>query len=137
MAGFETQHAALRDIPVAPEERSRITDVLAHVARPRLCGSDGAAEVDGYLRGELDRLGYEVRELPFTFSSLPGRWALPAAGVLLIVTGVTSAALAARHHGAAALIVLLVAATLLGCAAANAEKAIRRLPWGRISGSNW
>ena len=86
-----TEQLATRMGPPEDEERARIRDVLENVARPRLCGSEGAQAVDRYVRGELERLGYEVRELPFTFSRVPGRWGVPAAGLLLIITGVLSA----------------------------------------------
>ncbi|HEX9107767.1 MAG TPA: M28 family peptidase, partial [Longimicrobiales bacterium] len=135
-AGGTGPMAAQAEMP-AGEEQTRIGELLERIARPRLCGSAGAAEVDGAIRGELERLGYEVRELPFTFSALPGRWAVPAAGVLLALAGIISAACAAAHNGAAALAVLAVAVALLIVAGANAGDAIRRLPWQRLEGVNW
>lgn len=132
-----TEQLATRTAASEAEERARIRDVLANVARPRLCGSEGAQHVDEYIRGELTRLGYEVRELPFTFSATPGRWAVPAAGVLLILTGVSSSALAAGHHGLTALVVLVLAVFLLALAATKAAAAIQSLPWERMQGINW
>ena len=132
-----TEQLATRMGPPEDEERARIRDVLENVARPRLCGSEGAQAVDRYVRGELERLGYEVRELPFTFSRVPGRWGVPAAGLLLIIAGVLSAALAetqmrlvtiSRYPGQLAMdtiipVILAAMPMLLGRATAGASAA--------------
>ncbi len=137
MIGFGGEQAAVRVEPATVREQAEAHDVLTRVSRPRLTGTAGAAEVDRYLKGEFERLGYEIRELPFGFSVIPGKYGVSLAGIVFAVAGFSSAALAGAHRGGAALLVLLIGATLLFLGARYARRAIRKLPWGRSQGVNW
>jgi hypothetical protein len=136
---MEYRIEAIRD-RIRPADDLDRDDALATIralARPRLTGSAGAREVEEELRRRLVALGYELRELPFSFSSIPGRFGVPAAGAILAL-GTAAAAtqlLLGRGGGAT----LTLAATLGGVAllAAAARPATDRLPWGRIETRNW
>jgi len=106
------------------------------LARPRMTGTPGAAEVGAWLRRAFEELGYEVKDLPFTFSTWPGRYGVPAIGVL------TLCGLGAATYGLAssrpvfALIALGGLALAAGLAALVARRAIAGLPLGRVQGTN-
>ncbi len=140
MTAFGSEQLTAPVAPVAPadgRERARAHEALTHLARPRLTGSAGAAEVEQYLRGELQGLGYQVQELPFSFSALPGRIGVSLAGLVFLVAGVASAALAGAHQGAAALVVDALGAFVLWLGGHSARAAIARLPWARLQTANW
>lgn len=137
MTGFGSAQLMARIAPADAGEQARIREVLTQVARPRLTGSAGAAEVETYLRGELESLGYEVRQVPFSFSTVPGRWGVPAIGAVFGLGGAIAAFLAGGREGGAALAVLAAVAVLVGFGARYAREAIARLPWGRVETANW
>ena len=137
MMGFGVAQTAVRIEPASVREQARAHDVLTRVSRPRLTGSAGAAEVDRYLRGEFEHLGYEVRELPFSFSAFPGKWGVSLAGLVFAVFGMASVGLAGAHHAGSALLLFLLGAVAIGLGARYTRAAIRRLPWGRSHGVNW
>ncbi|MBX6365858.1 MAG: hypothetical protein IRZ00_18575, partial [Gemmatimonadetes bacterium] len=91
-------------------EQTEIRETIAELARPRLTGTAGAAWVSAHLRGELEGLGYEVRELPFSFSTWPGRFGVPVVGVLVALGSVAGAWLAGTRRGGLSLIVVAVGA---------------------------
>jgi hypothetical protein len=130
-------HAALPGgVDDAPGRRAA-RERLERLARPRFTGSAGALEVERLLRAELQALGFQITELPFSFSTVPGRFGVPTAGLLVVAAGVASATLAAAHRGGAALLVLLAGAFLIALAARYAGAAVRRLPLGRLPAANW
>ncbi len=137
MTAFGSEALSAPAEPADGRERARAREVLTRLARPRLTGSAGAAEVEAYLKGELQGLGYEVRELPFSFSTLPGRIGASLAGGVFLVGGVSSAALAGTHRGGGALAVFAMCALLLGLGGRYARAAIARLPWARLHTANW
>lgn len=117
-------------------EREAARHAIHAIARPRLTGSAGAAEVQAKLRGAFEELGYEVQELTFDFSAWPGRFGVPAVGAVALL-GLGSATLAlALRTPPIALVALAAAALLAGLAAAFARRAIAGLPWGRVQGTN-
>jgi hypothetical protein len=65
----------------------------------------------------LISLGFEVNEVPFTYSTWPGRWGTPAAGIAWILT-----ALVSYWYRHAALMVLLVGAVVIAGAAQWLQK---------------
>ncbi|MBI4544394.1 MAG: M28 family peptidase, partial [Gemmatimonadetes bacterium] len=81
--------------------------------------------------------GYRVDELSFSFSAWPGRFGLPAVGLLYLAGIMAATVLLLGGRGAAALVPLgaLVPALLL--AAILGRYFIARLPWGRIRTANW
>ncbi|HEY8468692.1 MAG TPA: M28 family peptidase [Longimicrobiales bacterium] len=124
------------DLATLPE-RAEAAGTLSVLARPRLTGSPGAAEVEAELRRRLTDLGYEIRELPFGFSVWPGRWGVPAAGVLLVATAAGAGALIAWGRPARAALLLAGAAAVAVLAGRSARRAILGLPWGRVETANW
>ncbi len=133
---FGTENLEDRVHPSPPAERASIRDVLVACARPRLTGSAGAEEVGADLRARFEKLGYTVHELPFGFSSIPGRYAVSAAGAVLVISALGAAWLAALHRGGSALAVLALAGGLLGLLAVFSPR-LTRLPWGRLEAANW
>jgi hypothetical protein len=71
--------------------------VAAHLARlggeARPTGSAAAAKARRYCAGVLRGHGFVVREQEFEYSQFPGRWATPAAGLLIPATGTAVVAL--------------------------------------------
>ncbi|HET9984019.1 MAG TPA: M28 family peptidase [Longimicrobiales bacterium] len=118
-------------------EQTEIRETVLELARPRLTGTPGAAAVSAHMRGELEGLGYEVRELPFSFSTWPGRFGVSIVGVLVLLGSAGAAWLAGTRQGGWALIVLAVVAALIGVVGYTGRSAISRLPWGRIETANW
>jgi len=122
---------------VALTERGEAAAAVSALARPRLTGSEGAAQVEQELRGRLGALGYEIHDIPFEFSTWPGRWGVPAVGaVLAIATGAAALLLGRGSAGQAALVLAAACAAVLGIFR-SARAAIARLPWGRTRSSNW
>jgi hypothetical protein len=119
------------------EESELVRDTLEAVARPRLTGTPGAQEVEAQLRGRLHVLGYQVRELRFRFSALPGRLGIPILGALSLLFTLGAISLIRQGKGPAALVgisSLIALATLL---VAKFPVVIRRLRWGGTDGVNW
>ena len=109
---------------------------LRAIARPRMFGSTGAARATRTIRSRLKSLGYEVREEPFPFNPLPGRFGITAVGALYTVTVFFATILLYSNHpfGAIALLILLLAlAAGLGL---FATPLIDRLRWGERQGVN-
>lgn len=110
----------------------RITDF----SRPRLTGSIAAAEVRREAWRQLERLGYGVRALPFTFSAWPGLYGVSALGALLVVGLAFAWAALAASNAVLALLALAVVGALAAMALSFAGAAIRRLPIRRMSAEN-
>ncbi|MFP4622714.1 MAG: M28 family metallopeptidase [Gemmatimonadota bacterium] len=131
---IEAARAALQEVRRhdAASLRQRIQDL----ARPRLTGSEGATETEARLREAFESLGYRVAELPFRFSTWPGRWGLPASGILLALTGAGGAALI--HAGAPirALAVLAVGMALTLLPLLVLGPSLRALPAGQVDARN-
>jgi hypothetical protein len=109
---------------------------LRVLARPRMTGSDGAAEVEAALRARLAGLGYDVRDLPFSFSTWPGRYGLAAAGVVLVLTGVFSGIFLLSGNPTPSLVVLVLGFAAIATGATLAGGAVMTLRWGRRSTVN-
>lgn len=126
-----------RDAAAALTERAEAAGALSALARPRLTGSAGAAQVELELRRRLEALGYEIREIPFEFSSWPGRWGVPATGALVIAATGAAALLLVQGEAGWAALALAGAGALAYAMLRSARLAIVRLPWGRIRSANW
>src|SRR5690606_28924628 len=122
---------------VALTERAEAAGALSALARPRLTGSAGAAQVEQELRGRLEALGYEIREIPFEFSTWPGRWGVPAAGAVLLAAAAAAAPLLAQGAAGRAALVLAAAGAMVLGMLRSARRAIARMPWGRTHSTNW
>lgn len=118
---------------IGPRE---IQDALHILARPRMSGSDGARLVANELRRRFQSLGYDTREIPFAFSTVPGRFGLPVAGVVAVTMGLTGGWLVRAGHPAWALASLGIGLGLAGLPLLALGPALRRLPWGRVETAN-
>lgn len=102
-----------------PELVQRAGRLLTELARaPRFAGSSEESEARQLCRAELERAGFECRELPFEYSEWPGRWGPPIAAafqafIILAVAhmAVHYGALSALAVGAVTLIALMFAST--------------------------
>lgn len=64
---------------------------LAELARPRLVGTRGWTETHALVGRLFTERGWDVRVLPCEVSTLPGRWGLPAAGLVLMAASLGGA----------------------------------------------
>ena len=112
-----------------------------HLARlaaaPRPAGSPGEASARHYCAGVLQSLGFAVVDEPFEYSSAPGRWATPAAGVASLVMLTVAALFGTNANGPAALITIVVG-LLAGIPLAmwTARHGVLELPLARARGIN-
>lgn len=111
-------------------------DLLQSLARPRLTGSTGAQEVADIVHERLTRLGYEIEDHPFTFSTWPGRFAVSVAGLFFLAGSITAAVLLNMRHPGVALVTLLATLLLTGAVAVLAAPLTMMLPFGKITGNN-
>ncbi|MFW5947217.1 MAG: hypothetical protein ACOCUW_01885, partial [Gemmatimonadota bacterium] len=118
---------------IEPEE---IRSALVDLARPRLAGTAGAAATERELRRRFRELGYRVRPLELSFSTLPGRFGLPAAGAALLATAPAAGWLLHLDRAAPALAVLVGGLGLALLPLLLLDAGLRRLPWGRIHSAN-
>ena len=113
-----------------------VHETLSSVARPRMTGSDGARETAATIRRRFRDLGYDGRDLPFSFSTLPGRYGLPVAGAILMATAIAAGGLLPTGHPVPALVALVVGLALAGLPLILLDAAIHGLPWGRVETAN-
>ena len=132
---LEDLHGRVR--PASGEERRNIQEAMRALAKPRMTGGSGAAEVDAELRRRFEVLGYTVSELPFSFSSLPGRFGVPVLGAIHIIGMAVAAAFISADDPLAALIALGSSLAVVGAIFFLAPLLIARLPFGRLQANNW
>lgn len=111
-------------------------EVLREIAKPRLTGSAGAAEVTAAVRRRLEEAGYDVQEQSFRFNPWPGRFGVSAAGVLYTVAVVVGTVFLYGGNPYGALGLLLILLFLVGAVAGFAGPVIDRFPWGCQVGVN-
>lgn len=128
----QTVGDADRPLAIDPGE---IRTLLTMVSRPRMTGAGGSAEVESRIRDRFDILGYNARELPFTFSTLPGRFGLPIAGVVAVATGVAAMMFMGRRQPLATLVALLIGLALAALPLLALERGLR-LPWLQVKTAN-
>lgn len=133
---FDLQEARSRVAGLDRPDAAEMRRDLEALARPRMTGSDGAAEVERLLRERFEAHGYEAQPLPFEFSTVPGKFGLPAAGVALLLAGVFGGWLAAADEPIAALAVVLAGLGLAVLPLVFLGRAIRSLPFGRVETAN-
>lgn len=117
-------------------EPAEILASLRWLARPRMTGSAEADEVASELRRRFQDLGYSVRELAFSFSTLPGRYGLPTAGVVLMAVAGIVGWILPDGRATSAVIVLVAGLLLAVLPLLLLDASLRRLPWGRVRTSN-
>ncbi|WP_148306316.1 M28 family peptidase [Gemmatirosa kalamazoonensis] len=99
---------------------------------PRPAGSAAEARAREHCANVLRAAGFDVREVPFSYSSAPGRWGMPTAGALAGVTLVGAARAGTRGHAGLALVTLVTLGALLVLVAPRAlGDGVARLPIAR------
>lgn len=68
-------------------------------ATPRASGSAEEGNARKACAEFLKTCGFETREVPFTYSSLPGRWGVPIVGVIWLAAGVAAVFAAVKPSG--------------------------------------
>ena len=116
-------------------EPASLLDTIRRLARPRITGSDGAGQVEAEVRHRFRELGYDVEELPFSFSTLPGRYGLPAAG-LVLAAAAAAAGWTLLHGRPAAAASVLAAGLVMAALPLLFLEAALRLPWERVETTN-
>lgn len=117
-------------------DASELHELIGLLATPRMSGTEGAEEVEASLREAFAELGYETRELPFSFSTWPGRFGVSVSGLLFAATGVGATAFLYNGQPVAALAVLVGGLLLTLLPLLFLGPAIRGLPLGRVDTSN-
>jgi hypothetical protein len=110
--------------------------MLKEVAKPRLAGSHGAAEVAGVIRASFEALGYDVSEREFRFNPWPGRFGITAVGVIYLLGTVGAAAFLYMNNPFSALALLLIVLVMAGLIGLFAKPAIDSMKLGSQPGVN-
>jgi hypothetical protein len=113
-----------------------VAEALRAIAKPRLTGTRGAANVSRLIWLRFKRLGYDVREDAFTFNPWPGRFAITGVGALYTIALFFASVFLYTNHPYGAIALLLILLLLVGSIAALIGPAIERLQWGRREGTN-
>jgi hypothetical protein len=110
--------------------------LAALAAEPRPAGGPAETRAREYCARILRELGFVVREEPFAYSSFPGRFATPAAGVVYILLLAAAGHFGWRGSAAIALAVLVGGALVIGMAIRLAMRGVLDLPWARRTSVN-
>jgi hypothetical protein len=121
-----------------PELVQRARTLLTELARsPRFAGSSEESEARRLCRTELERAGFECRELPFEYSEWPGRWGPPVAAAFQALTILTVAHMAVHHGALVALVTGAAMLTALIFASSDVKRRwIARFPLQRARSAN-
>jgi len=116
----------------------RAKGLLSELAQnPRFAGSAEESAARAMCRAELERAGFECRELPFEYSEWPGRWGPPLAASFQAATILTVAHMAVHHGPLAALVVGAALLTALMFASGDAKRRwTARFPLRRARSEN-
>lgn len=133
---FDIEAARSRLATLDRADHARVRHDLRALARPRMSGTGQVADVEQELRGRFETLGYQVRAMPFSFSTWPGRFGLTVAGAVLCLAALLGGGLILAGLPAVALVALAVALALALTPWLALGGALRALPWGRIESTN-
>ncbi|HMG70200.1 MAG TPA: M28 family peptidase [Gemmatimonadaceae bacterium] len=116
----------------------RAKGLLEELARtPRFAGSPEESAARALCRAELERAGFECRELPFDYSQWPGRWGPPIAAAFQALTILAVAHMAVHHGPLSALIVGAALVIALMLASGDAKRRWTAIfPLQRASSTN-
>jgi len=87
--------------------------LAAIAALPRPAGGDAERAARAYCAGVLRDADFAVSEHPFEYSTFPGRWGMPLAGVVLVAMLAGAGQLGLRVDARASLLALAFSAALL------------------------
>jgi hypothetical protein len=133
---FDIESARSRLASLERSNPGRLRDTIAALSRPRLSGSDEALAVERELRERFEELGYQTEELPFSFSTWPGRFGMSVAGGVLVIAALLGPSVLLAGLPGLALIIFLVAGGLALTPLLALDPALRKVPWGRIEARN-
>ena len=121
-----------------PELVQRARSLLTELARaPRFAGSSEESEARQLCKANLERAGFECRELPFEYSEWPGRWGPPIAAAFQAFTILAVAHMAVHHGALSALAVGAVMLVALMFASTDVKRRwIARFPLERARSTN-
>src|ERR1700730_10785385 len=116
----------------------RAKSLLSELAqKPRFAGSAEESAARVLCRAELERAGFECREVPFEYSESPGRWGPPLAAAFQAATILAVAHMAVHHGPLPALVVGAVLLTSLMFASGDAKRRwTARFPLRRARSEN-
>ncbi|HMI48663.1 MAG TPA: M28 family peptidase [Gemmatimonadaceae bacterium] len=116
----------------------RAKGLLDELARtPRFAGSPEESRARELCRTELERAGFECREIPFDYSQWPGRWGPPIAAAVQAVTILVVAHMAVHHGPLSGLIVgALLFSALIFVSADAKRRWTARFPSMRATSAN-
>lgn len=116
----------------------RAKSLISELAQqPRFAGSAEESTARVLCRAELERAGFECRELPFEYSQWPGRWGPPIAAAFQAATILAVAHLAVHNGPLAALVVGGALLTALILASGDAKRRwTARFPLSRATSEN-
>lgn len=117
------------------QRAKRLISELAQ--KPRFAGSAEESVARALCRAELERAGFDCREMPFEYSEWPGRWGPPLAAAFQAFTILVVAHMAVHHGPLAALVVGAALLTALIFASGNAKRRwTARFPLRRARSEN-
>ena len=119
------------------DERRVVQEAMRALAKPRMTGGAGLTEVEADLRGRFESAGYRITELPFSFSTLPGRFGVPVIGAIHVIGLIAAAAFIGSNDPTAALIALGASLLAVGLLWFLTPLLIAKLPFGRVATNNW
>lgn len=123
---------------VTTDGRIDLAALLDAIAtEPRPAGGDAEARVRRLCAALLEARGWRVRERPFAYSALPGRWGTPVGGVASIALLVAAARLGGEGNAGAALLTLIVGGSAIVTGARRLTRhGVLDAPWLRGTGVN-
>jgi hypothetical protein len=133
---FDIEDARSRLASLERSNPGRLRDTIAALSRPRLTGSEEALAVEQELRERFEELGYRTEELPFSFSTWPGRFGMSVAGGVLVLAALAGTWVLLAGLPGVALIIFLLAGGLALAPLLALDPALRKVPWGRIDARN-
>ena len=123
--------------PATADERRAVQEAMRLLAKPRMTGGEGLKEVEADLRGRFESAGYRITEMPFSFSTFPGRFGVPLLGAIHVLALIGAAAFIRSDDPVPALITLAVGLLLVALFWFLSPLLIAKLPFARIATTNW
>jgi hypothetical protein len=111
--------------------------LAALASAPRPAGGEAERRARDYCARTLRAAGFEVSEHPFGYSTFPGMWGTPIAGVLAAMMFAASGYAGARGDARSAMEILIAGAALLGAMAWWLGRwGVLDLPFARATSTN-
>jgi hypothetical protein len=117
------------------QARELLVSIASH---PRFAGSENEARARDLCASVLTAQGFSARQMEFSFSEFPGRYAVPVVSLFLAVVALVARHGYLRYGGAVPALVVLVAGVLTAGIVSFwlARRGTLRLPWRRSRSAN-